>query len=122
MNKIVHHIGLDVHKETIAVAIAPGNTTEVRHYGIIGGTLEALDKLIKKLSAQDVELRLVYEAGPCGYVIYRHLKSKGIPCVVVSPSLIPKKASDRVKTDRGLFERNGYADFTKAKGSPQASG
>ena len=100
MNKIVHHIGLDVHKETIAVAIAPGNTTEVRHYGIIGGTLEALDKLIKKLSAQDVELRLVYEAGPCGYVIYRHLKSKGIPCVVVSPSLIPKKASDRVKTDR----------------------
>ena len=100
MNKIVHYIGLDVHKETIAVAIAPGNTAEVRHYGIIGGTLEALDKLIKKLSAQDVELRLVYEAGPCGYVIYRHLKSKGIPCVVVSPSLIPKKASDRVKTDR----------------------
>lgn len=100
MKKSVHYIGLDVHKETIAVAIAPGNTAEVRHYGIIGGTLEALDKLIKKLSAQDVELHLVYEAGPCGYVIYRHLKSKGIPCVVVSPSLIPKKASDRVKTDR----------------------
>jgi len=96
MNKIVHDIGLDVHKETIAVA----NTTEVRPYGIIGGTLEALDKLIKKLAAHDVELRLVYEAGPCGYVIYRHLKSKGIPCAVVSPSLIPKKASDRVKTDR----------------------
>lgn len=100
MNKIVHYIGLDVHKETIAVAIAQTNTTEVRHYGIIGGTLEALDKLLRKLSIQNVELRLVYEAGPCGYVIYRHLQSKGIHCDVVSPSLIPRKASDRVKTDR----------------------
>jgi transposase len=100
MNKTMHYIGLDVHKETIAVAIAPGNTTEVRHYGIIGGTLEAVDKLVKKLAPENVELRLVYEAGPCGYVICRHLRSKGIHCDVVSPSLIPKKASDRVKTDR----------------------
>lgn len=100
MNKIVHYIGLDVHKETIAVAIAPQNTTEVRSYGIIGGALEAVDKLVKKLSAQNVELRCVYEAGPCGFVIHRYLKSKGIQCDVVAPSLIPKKASDRVKTDR----------------------
>jgi len=100
MNIIVHYLGLDVHKETIAIAIAPAGTTEVRHYGIIGGTLEALDKLIRKLSAPNLQLRFVYEAGPCGYVIYRHLKSKGLPCAVVSPSLIPKKASDRVKTDR----------------------
>jgi transposase len=82
------------------VAIAPAGNTEVRAYGIIGGTLEALDKLIRKLSAPNLELRFVYEAGPCGYVIYRHLKSKGLHCHVVSPSLIPKKASDRVKTDR----------------------
>jgi transposase len=100
MNKIVHYLGLDVHKETIAVAIAPQNSSEVRAYGIIGGTLAAVDKLVKKLSAEDIELRCVYEAGPCGFVIHRHLKSKGIPCDVVSPSLIPKKASDRVKTDR----------------------
>ena len=100
MKVIVHYIGLDVHKETIAVAIAPAGTTEVRIYGIIGGTLEALDKLIRKLSAKNVELRFVYEAGPCGFVIYRHLKSKGFQCQVVSPSLIPKRASDRVKTDR----------------------
>jgi transposase len=100
MNTIVHYLGLDVHKETIAVAIAPADNTEVRAYGIIGGTLEALDKLIRKLSAPNLELRFVYEAGPCGYVIYRHLKSKGFSCHVVSPSLIPKKASDRVKTDR----------------------
>lgn len=100
MNKTVHYIGLDVHKETIAVAIAPEGSTEVRHYGIIGGTLDAIDKLVKKLSSENIELRLVYEAGPCGFVIARYLKRKGIHCIVVSPSLIPKKASDRVKTDR----------------------
>ena len=77
MKKIVHYLGLDVHKETIAVAIAPENTTEVRHYGIIGGTLEAVDKLVKKLSSENIDLRFVYEAGPCGYVIHRHLKNKG---------------------------------------------
>ncbi len=53
----MHYIGLDVHKETIAVAIAPENSTEVRHYGIIGGTLEAVDKLVKKLSGETIELR-----------------------------------------------------------------
>jgi transposase len=100
MKKKVHYIGLDVHKETIAVAIAPGGNTEVRNYGIINGTLDALDKLIKKLQQPELELRVVYEAGPCGYVIYRHLKKKEVHCEVVAPSLIPKKASDRVKTDR----------------------
>ena len=100
MKKIVHYLGLDVHKDSIAVAIAPQNSTEVRSYGIIGGTLEAVDKLVKKLAQENVELRFVYEAGPCGFVIHRHLKSKGLHCDVVSPSLIPKKASDRVKTDR----------------------
>src|SRR5207248_8480701 len=63
-------------------------------------TLDALDKLIKKLQQPGVELRLVYEAGPCGYVIYRHLKKKELHCEVIAPSLIPRKASDRVKTDR----------------------
>ena len=100
MNKTVHYVGLDVHKETIAVAIAPAENTEVRLYGIINGTLDALDKLVKKLQQPGVQLRFVYEAGPCGYVIYRHLKKKGLHCDVVAPSLIPKKASDRVKTDR----------------------
>jgi len=100
MNKTVHYIGLDVHKETIAVSIAPQNSTEVRRYGVIGGTLDAVDKLVKRLPQPHVELRVVYEAGPCGFVICRHLRSKGIHCDLVSPSLIPKKASDRVKTDR----------------------
>jgi transposase len=100
MNQVIHHIGLDVHKETIAVSIAPANSTEVRRYGIIGGTLAAVDKLLKKLAADKAELRLVYEAGPCGFVLCRHLRSQGFHCDVVAPSLIPKKASDRVKTDR----------------------
>src|SRR6476646_8222672 len=78
MNKIVHYIGLDVHKDSIAVAIAPQNTTEVRRYGIIGGTLDAVDKLLKRLSQPNIELRLVYEAGPCGFVLCRHLRSKDI--------------------------------------------
>jgi transposase len=100
MNKIVHYIGLDVHKDSIAVSIAPQNSTEVRRYGIIGGTLDAVNKLLKRLSQPNIELRLVYEAGPCGFVLCRHLRSKGIHCDLVCPSLIPKKASDRVKTDR----------------------
>jgi transposase len=100
MKKSIHYIGLDVHKETIAVAIAPDNASEVRAYGIIGGTLDAVDKLLKKLASPKVELRLVYEVGPCGFVLHRHLKNKGLRCDVVAPSLIPKKASDRVKTDR----------------------
>jgi transposase len=100
MNKIVHYIGLDVHKETIAVSIAPQNSVEVRRYGIIGGTLDAADKLVKKLTQPNTELRFVYEAGPCGFVLCRHLRSKGLLCEVIAPSLIPKKASDRVKTDR----------------------
>ena len=90
MSKI-YYIGLDVHKDSIAVVIAPSDSTEIRKYGVIGGTLDALDKLIKKLTQPNVELRFVYEAGPCGYVIYRHLKQRGFHCEVVAPSLIPKK-------------------------------
>ena len=68
MNKVIHYIGLDVHKESIAVSIAPQHSTEVRRYGIIGGSLDAVDKLVKKLSRDGVELRFIYEAGPCGLV------------------------------------------------------
>lgn len=100
MNKTVHYLGLDVHKETIAVSIAPQDSKEVRRYGIINGSLDAVDKLLKKLASPGVELRVVYEAGPCGFVLCRHLRAKGIACEVVAPSLIPKKASDKVKTDR----------------------
>ena len=99
MNKKVHYIGLDVHKETIAVAIAPGDSTEVRNYGIIGGTLEALDKFIKKLAQPDLELRFVYEAGPCGYVIYRHLKKQRL-ALRGGRALVDSKESLRPGEDR----------------------
>lgn len=100
MSTVIHYIGLDVHKESVAVSIAPSESTEVRHYGTIGGRLEDLDKVIKKLAAPEVELRFCYEAGPTGYPLCRHLRQQGFNCAVVAPSLIPKKASDRVKTNR----------------------
>ena len=99
MKKVIY-VGLDVHKESIVVGTAPEGDTSVELYGEIGGTLDALDKLIKKLDKPEVELRFVYEAGPCGYVIYRHLKQHKFHCEIIAPSLIPTKASDRVKTDR----------------------
>ena len=60
----------------------------------------SVDKLIKKLAEDGAEVRYVYEAGPTGFWLCRHLRSKGVPCEVIAPSLIPQKASDRVKTDR----------------------
>ncbi len=99
MTKVLY-VGLDVHKESIVAATAVAGDRPAELYGKIGGTLEALDKLIKKLSKPGLELRFVYEAGPCGYVIYRHLTNRDYHCQVIAPSLIPTKASDRVKTDR----------------------
>jgi hypothetical protein len=73
---------------------------EVRDYGRIAHTPAALRRLARKLAQEGVELRFCYEAGPCGYGIQRQLSARGHECVVVAPSLIPKRAGDRVKTDR----------------------
>lgn len=95
------YVGMDVHKDSIDVALAEeGGRGEVRHYGSIGGDLAALDKVVRKLQSLGQALHFVYEAGPCGYTIYRHLTAKGLDCVVVAPSRIPKRPGDRVKTDR----------------------
>jgi len=94
-------IGLDVHKESIEVAIAEdGLAGEVRHYGKIGGCLSDIDKLLRKLVSKNKTLHFCYEAGPCGYELHRHLTDKGHICIVVAPSLIPKKSGDKVKTDK----------------------
>src|ERR1700758_169825 len=97
----VTYVGLDVHKEGIVVAVAEGGLRgEVREYGRIANTAAALDRLMRKLGGEGIRLRFCYEAGPCGYGIQRHLSAHGHECVVVAPSLIPKRAGDRVKTDR----------------------
>jgi transposase len=97
----ITYIGLDVHKDGIVVAVAEGGLRgEVRDYGRIANTPAALDRLARKLSREGVKLRFCYEAGPCGYGIQRHLSGGGHECVVVAPSLIPRRAGDRVKTDR----------------------
>jgi transposase len=97
----ITYVGLDVHKQGIVVAVAEGGLRgEVREYGRIANTPAALDRLARKLSGDGVKLRFCYEAGPCGYGIQRHLSARGHECVVVAPSLIPKRAGDRVKTDR----------------------
>src|SRR5258706_10812634 len=97
----ITYVGLDVHKESIVVAVASGGLRgEVREYGRIANTATALDRLLRKLGSDGMTLRFCYEAGPCGYVIQRRLSAQGQECVVVAPSLIPKRAGDRVKTDR----------------------
>ncbi len=94
-------VGLDVHKDTIAVAYAVEDRgAEVVALGIIGTRQCDIDKLIRKLQAKGAPLVFVYEAGPCGYWLYRYLTRQGLSCHVVAPSLIPRKPGDRVKTDR----------------------
>lgn len=100
MGKFITYVGLDVHKKTIVVAFADEDGSEVRLYGLIDSNLASLDKVVRKLVSRGYEPRFVYEAGPCGYVIYRHLKEQNIKCIVAAPSLIPKKSGDRIKNDR----------------------
>lgn len=94
----VRFVGLDVHAETIAAAVAETDG-EVRSLGVIPNRPESIRKLMKKLGALE-QLRVCYEAGPTGYVVYWQLTALGVRCEVVAPSLVPVKPGDRVKTDR----------------------
>lgn len=91
-------IGMDVHKESIDIAIA--DEKEARHYGRVGGDAASVDKAIGKLRSVHSNPLFVYEAGPCGFWLYRRLRAQGLACMVVSPSMTPRNAADRVKTDR----------------------
>jgi transposase len=99
----VRFVGLDVHAETITIAVAESGG-EVRSLGTIPNRLEAVRHLVRKLGPPD-QLRVCYEAGPTGYVLYWQLTGLGVPCDIVAPSLVPVKAGDRVKTDRRDAEK-----------------
>src|SRR4030067_2983640 len=100
MKEFSKYVGMDVHKATIAVSVAEAQGGEVRYIGEIANTPEAVDKLVKQQRKGGADLSFCYEAGPCGYGIHRQLTDLGWDCQGVAPSLIPKKAGDRVKTDR----------------------
>jgi transposase len=100
MKQFSKYVGMDVHKATIAVSVADADGGEVRYLGEIATTPEAIAKLVRQLRKGDAQLSFCYEAGPCGYGIHRQLTELGWDCQVVAPSLIPRKAGDRVKTDR----------------------
>lgn len=103
MQNKVRFLGMDVHAETISVAIAEADG-EVRSLGVIANRAESVRKLIRKLGPVE-QLRACYEAGPTGYVLYWQLSELGVECAVIAPTLAPVKAGDRVKTDRRDAER-----------------
>ena len=96
--KKVQFVGLDVHADTIAVAVAEPDGT-VRSVGVIPNRPESIRTLVKRLGSPE-QWRACYEAGPTGYVLYWQLTALGVRCEVVAPTLVPVKAGDRVKTDR----------------------
>ena len=93
-------VGLDVHKDSIAIAYAHPEQGDVVSLGTIGTRAADITALLRKLEAKECRLHFAYEAGPCGYWLPRDFSRRGFACAVVAPSLIPRKAGDRVKTDR----------------------
>lgn len=94
------YVGLDVHKNSIAVAVAREGRGEPEYLGEIAHDSKSVRKLLKRLSPNGEVLNFCYEAGPTGYGLYRGLTGQGHECDVVAPSLIPRKAGERLKTDR----------------------
>ena len=111
-------VGLDVHKDSIAVAHAQGQSADPPVFlGEIGTRQADLDKLLRRLRAKTPALVFAYEAGPTGYGVHRYLTGQGVECQVIAPSLIPKRPGDRVKTDRrnavGLARLLRSGDLTR---------
>jgi transposase len=100
MTEFSKHIGLDVHKERISVAVADKGRRPPRYWGEIENRPEAVKRLLKRLRVEGGRLRFCYEAGPCGYGLYRQLVAAGQDCAVVAPALIPRKPGERIKTNR----------------------
>ena len=110
MEECSGYVGLDVHQETIAVAVAYPGRSKPESLGVIANTKKSILKLVHRLSPGGEAVGFCYEAGPCGYEVHRHtdrvdtrftvVKETGHDCVVVAPSMIPKKPGERVKTAR----------------------
>lgn len=101
MSSNKHYVGLDVHKDTVTIAVADeGRGGEVRVYGQVSSDLRAVEKALRKIGADQGALHVVYEAGPTGFVLQRRLTQLGIDCVVVAPSKTPSEKGGRQKTDR----------------------
>lgn len=100
MKTVNAYVGLDVHRDTIAVAVADEHRRgEVRFHGNIPNTPADLKKLVRRLSKQHDEIEFTYEAGPCGYDIYRQLTDQEFVCRVIAPSHILRRPGDRTKND-----------------------
>ena len=97
MEEYSGYVGLDVHKETIAVAVAYPGRSKPKSLGVIANTKKSILNLVHRLSPDGEAVGFCYEAGPCGYEVHRLIKETGHDCVVVAPSLIPKKAGERVE-------------------------
>ena len=94
------YVGLDVHKDTIAVGQAPPGREAPVSLGVIANDAVSVRRLLNRLSSDGTALSFCYEAGPCGYGLYRQIVESGQDCIVVAPSLVPRRPGDRVKTDR----------------------
>ena len=102
MEQPTRFIGMDVHTDTIVVAVtAAGDTGKATPYGTFPNSTAALEKLIERLrQGGSGSLKFCYEAGPCGYGVHRTLARLGQECIVVAPSMIPRKTGDRQKNDK----------------------
>jgi transposase len=99
VTKYTRYVGLDVHRDTIAVAVAEGDRAP-EGLGVIPNTPDAVARLLRRLRRAGTRLKVCYEAGPCGYGLYRQLAAMGVECAVVAPTLVPVRPGDRVKTDQ----------------------
>ncbi len=99
MNSLIY-VGMDVHKETIAITVLRDNCRNVEFERQIKNEPGQIKKFFKRLKENGENILTCYEAGPTGFVIYRLLEEMEITCYVAAPSLLPRKPGDRIKTDK----------------------